>query len=129
MQRPGGESLCGRAEERKGRLSFFGRIDTLARSSRDLADTCPAVVGGSLEQPKVIRGLDERPRVAGEHDNWKGAEDGVDGAAFQPELAQMAAAEERVGLAEQLGGGAGAHAAFRRAVPPPDFFPTLGAST
>jgi len=39
-KRPGGESLCGQAEERKGRLSFFHRIDQ-ARAFAGFADPLP----------------------------------------------------------------------------------------
>ncbi len=62
-------------------------------------------VGVLLDELEVLLGADHRTRVAGQRDDRKGAEDGVDGAAFEPELAQVGSREQRVrGLEELLRG-------------------------
>jgi hypothetical protein len=50
-------------------------------------------------------GADERPRVAREHNDRKGAKDGVDRAALEAELTQMRSGQKGVrGVEEFLGG-------------------------
>src|SRR3990172_9104826 len=52
-------------------------------------------IGRAFEEVEVILCANHRPRVAGQADHGEGAKDGVDGAALEPELAQVAAGEER----------------------------------
>lgn len=58
-----------------------------------------------LDELEVLVGADHRPRVAGKRHDREQAEDGVDRAALEPELAQMRTGQERTGRLEQLGGG------------------------
>ena len=69
------------------------------------ADTVVAV-RVLLDQGEVLLGADHRPRVAGQGHHRKDAEDGVDGAALEPEIAQVSASEERAMGLEQLRRGA-----------------------
>jgi hypothetical protein len=41
--------------------------------------------------------------VAGKHDDRQCPEDSIDGASLEPELAEISAGEERVGMFETLG--------------------------
>ncbi len=51
-------------------------------------------VGVLLDELEVVLGADQRPRVAGQSDDRQPAEDGVDRAPLEPELAQVRAGEE-----------------------------------
>jgi hypothetical protein len=46
------------------------------------------------DQGEEVLAANKRPAVAGEHDNRQRSEDGVDGAALEPKLSQVGAAEE-----------------------------------
>ena len=74
------------------------------RTQRCLSDRPNAIVaiGEPLDEREVLRCADHRARVAGQHDDGKGAEDGVDGAPFEPKLAQVRSREQRVRSLEQL---------------------------
>jgi hypothetical protein len=62
-------------------------------------------VGVPLDEGAVLVGADHRARVTGQRHDGKDAEDGVDGSAFESEVAEVSAGEEgAVGL-EQLRGG------------------------
>ena len=63
-------------------------------------------VGVLLDQGEVLLGADHRAGVAGERHNGKDAEDSVDGAALESEVAEVGAREERAVGLEQLGGSA-----------------------
>ena len=63
-------------------------------------------VGVLLDQCEVLLGSDHRAGVAGECHDRKDAENGIDGAALEPEVAQVGAGEERAVCFDQLGGGA-----------------------
>ncbi len=58
-----------------------------------------------LNKLEVRLGADQWSRVAWQGDDGQGAEDGVHGSAFEPELPEMRAAQERSRRGEQLGGG------------------------
>jgi hypothetical protein len=51
-------------------------------------------IGGPLDEFEVLLGTDHRARVPRERHHWKRAEHGVDGTAFESELAQMRPVEE-----------------------------------
>jgi hypothetical protein len=70
------------------------------------------LIGVLGEEGAIVLCADERPRVAGERDDWKRAEDGVDGAALEAEFAQVPAGQERARRVEEYHGRrAGAQAA------------------
>ena len=52
-------------------------------------------VGVLLDQRQVLVGADHRPRVAGQRDDGKRAEHGVDGAPLEAELAKVAPGQQR----------------------------------
>jgi hypothetical protein len=53
-------------------------------------------VGVLFDERTVVVGADQRARVARDYDDRQRAEDGVDGAPFEPELAQVGPGEQRV---------------------------------
>ena len=60
------------------------------------------VVRASSDESQVLLRTDHRTRVAGQRDDGKDAEDGVDGASFEPELAQVRSREQSVRGLEEL---------------------------
>lgn len=61
-----------------------------------------AAVGRALDELEVVGYAKHRLRVAGQHDDRAGAEDGVDRPALESELAQVGAGQERLGTLEPL---------------------------
>ena len=56
-----------------------------------------------LDVGEIVSDLEERSAIAVEHNHRAGAEDGVDSTAFEAELAQVGAAEERFSVAKSFG--------------------------
>jgi hypothetical protein len=69
-----------------------------------------------LDEFEVAGGTDHWSRVARQRDDWQSAEDGVDGAAFESELAQVRAGEERARCCEEFCGGGSFDAPSRTSV-------------
>lgn len=61
-------------------------------------------VGVLLDQGEVLLGADHRARVAGERYDRKDAEHGVDGAPFEPEVAEVGSGEQGAVSLKQRGG-------------------------
>ena len=78
-----------------------------------------------FDEFEVAGGADHGSRVAGDCDDGQFAEDGVDGAALEPEFAQVGAGEECAWCCEELGGG-GSSCALSRSLP---FFASVAAAT
>jgi hypothetical protein len=72
-----------------------------------------SVVRRPLEQRQVVAYANERSRVALEHDDRERAEDCIDGAALEAELAEVGTREQRVGFARRSAG-SGARSRFNR---------------
>jgi hypothetical protein len=57
-----------------------------------------------IHELEVLLRADHRPRVAGQCNDWKRAEDGIDGTPLEAELAQVRPRQQRPGRGDQLGG-------------------------
>ena len=82
----------------RGRARRDPRASHAARSGRraDRPDTI-AAIRVAVDELEVVARTDQRPRIAGERDDRKRAEDGVDRTALEAERAEVRPGEERAG--------------------------------